>query len=175
MPVPRCAALRRDGAPCGALASSPTAVFCRHHERLAEKHGEGVIREGRYPRMRTPRQAAPVEAQLGPQHASNGGPSNGSAAVTPAAVRPTLAQAAAEDELGTITAVLMDAATNTTRPVWTTPACPECRTQFRQEVHVPDHKARVAAVEVLLREGLGRPMQAEEPAKPSLPESVAGI
>ena len=174
MPVPRCAALRRDGAPCGALASSPTAVFCRHHERLAEKHGEEAIRSGRYPRTRTPRQAAPVKAQIGSHDASNAGPSNGSAAVTPAAVRPALAQAAA-DELGTITAVLMDAATHTTRPVWTTPACPECGTQFRQEVQVPDHKARVAAVEVLLREGLGRPAQAEEPAKPSLPESSAGI
>jgi hypothetical protein len=86
----------------------------------------------------------------------------------PAAVRPALAQAAA-DELDTITAVLIDAATNTTRPVWTTPACPECGTQFRQEVHVPDHKARVAAVEVLLREGLGRPGQAEEPTQPTVP------
>jgi hypothetical protein len=94
--------------------------------------------------------------------------------VTPAAVRPALAQAAA-DELGTITAVLLDAATNTTGPVWTTPVCPECGRQFRQEVQVPDHKARVAAVEVLLREGLGRPAQAEEPAKPTLPDSVAGI
>jgi hypothetical protein len=115
-----------------------------------------------------------VEAQLGRWHASSGEPSNGSGAVTPAAVRPALAQAAA-DELGTITAVLLDAATNTTRPVWTTPACPECGRQFRQEVRVPDHKARVAAVEVLLREGLGRPAQAEEPAKPTLPDSVAGI
>jgi hypothetical protein len=99
---------------------------------------------------------------------------NGSGAVSPAAVRPALAQAAA-DELGTITAVLMDAATNTTRAVWTTPACPECGTQFRQEVYVPDHKARVAAVEVLLREGLGRPAQAEERPAPTLPEDPALI
>jgi hypothetical protein len=169
MSVPRCAALRRDGAPCGALASSPTAIFCGHHEGLARKHGEEAIREGRYPRTRTPRQAAPVEAEPDSEYSSNG-----SGGVTPAAVRPALAQAAA-DELGTITAVLMDAATNTTRPVWTTPVCPECATQFRQEVHVPDHKARVAAVEVLLREGLGRPGQAEEPTKPTLPETVAGI
>jgi hypothetical protein len=170
MPVPRCAALRRDGAPCGALASSPTAVFCRHHERLAEKHGEEEVRDGRYPRTRTPRTKAPLEAQL----SESGYYANGSGAVSPAGVRPALAQAAA-DELGTITAVLMDAATNTTRPVWTTPVCPECGTQFRQEVHVPDHKAQVAAVEVLLREGLGRPAQAEEPTQPILPESVAGI
>jgi hypothetical protein len=59
--------------------------------------------------------------------------------------------------------------------VWTTPACPECGTQFRQEVHIPDHKARVAAVEVLLREGLGRPAQAEEPATPQLPESLEAV
>jgi hypothetical protein len=155
--------------PCGALASSPTAVFCRHHERLAKKHGDEAVRCGEYPRTRTPRTAAPLEAQLDSNYAVNG-----SSAVTPAAVRPALAQAAA-DELGTITAVLMDAATNTTRPVWTTPACPECGTQFRQEVHVPDHKARVAAVEVLLREGLGRPAQAEEPTPPRLPESAAAV
>jgi hypothetical protein len=91
MPVPRCAALRRDGAPCGALASSQTAIFCGHHERLAKKHGEEAIREGRYPRTRTPRQAPPLEAQLETENASNG-----SSAVTPAAVRPALAQAAAE-------------------------------------------------------------------------------
>jgi hypothetical protein len=135
---------------------------------LVEKHGEDAVRAGRYPRTRTRRRAAPLEAETGSDYAVNG-----SGAVTPAAVRPALAQAAA-DELGTITAVLMDAATNTTRPVWTTPACPECGTQFRQEVLVPDHKARVAAVEVLLREGLGRPAQAEEPP-PRLPDTVEGI
>jgi hypothetical protein len=64
MAVPRCAAVRGDGAPCDALAFSPTAVFCRHHEQLAEKHGEDPIRSCCYPRTRTPRQVAPVEAQL---------------------------------------------------------------------------------------------------------------
>jgi hypothetical protein len=169
MPVPRCAARRRDGVPCGALASSPTALFCRQHERLAEDHGEEAIRAGRYPRTRRPRRIAPLKAKPKSEY-----PTNGSGVVTPAAVRPALAQAAA-DEVGTLTAVLMDAATNTTKPVWTTPACPECGTQFRQEVHVPDHKARVAAVEVLLREGLGRPAQAEEPTTPRLPETNIGI
>jgi hypothetical protein len=110
MPVPRCAALRRDGERCGALASSPSAVFCRHHERLVGKHGEEAVRDGQYPRTRTPRQTAPLEAAPDSAYASNG-----AGAVTPAAVRPALAQAAA-NELGTITAVLMDAATNTTRP-----------------------------------------------------------
>jgi hypothetical protein len=169
MAVPRCAARRRDGAPCGALASFPTAVFCRQHERLAERYGEEAIRDGRYPRSRRPRQRAPLAARPEASYESNV-----SGVVSPAAVRPALAQAAA-DELETITTVLLDAATNTTRPVWTTPVCPECGAQFRQEVHVPDHKARVAAVEVLLREGLGRPAQAEEPTTPKLPESAAAI
>jgi hypothetical protein len=99
---------------------------------------------------------------------------NGSGARSPSGVRPALAQAAA-DELETIPGALLDAATNTTRPAWTTPICPECGTQFRQEVHVPDHQARVAAVEVLLREGLGRPAQAEAPATPRLPDTVEAV
>jgi hypothetical protein len=55
------------------------------------------------------------------------------------------------------------------------PALPGVRHEFRQEVFVPDHKARVAAVEVLLREGLGRPGQAEEPTQPRPPESEAAV
>jgi len=39
-------------------------------------------------------------------------------------------------------------------------------------VNVPDVRSRVAAIELLLREGLGRPPQAEEPAAPRLPENV---
>jgi hypothetical protein len=60
MPVPRCAALRRDGLPCGALALSPEAEFCRHHEQLIEQHGEQAIREGRYPKSRKARDTDPV-------------------------------------------------------------------------------------------------------------------
>jgi hypothetical protein len=55
MSVPRCAALRRDGRDCGALASSPSATYCRHHERLAAELGEDAVRTGRYPRRRNPR------------------------------------------------------------------------------------------------------------------------
>ena len=54
MSVPRFSALRRDGQPCGALAASPDAIFCRHHEQLADVHGEDAVREGRYPRSRNP-------------------------------------------------------------------------------------------------------------------------
>jgi hypothetical protein len=60
MTVQRCSALRRDGQPCGALASSPDAVYCRHHERLVKLHGEDAIREGRYPRKRDPQSETPI-------------------------------------------------------------------------------------------------------------------
>ncbi len=40
---------------------------------------------------------------------------------------------------------------------------------------VPDVRARVAAIELLLREGLGRAPQAEEKPAPRLPESAAAV
>jgi len=47
--------------------------------------------------------------------------------------------------------------------------CPECSKSFRQEISVPDHGARIKAVETLLREGLGRVGKAEvvEPKTPT--------
>jgi hypothetical protein len=53
--------------------------------------------------------------------------------------------------------VLLEAATSTTRESWATCTCPECGKGFgfRQEISVPDHGARIRAVETLLREGLG--------------------
>jgi hypothetical protein len=42
-------------------------------------------------------------------------------------------------------------------------------------VQVPDVRARVSAIEVLLRESLGRPAQAEEVAKPSLPGNANAV
>jgi hypothetical protein len=36
-------------------------------------------------------------------------------------------------------------------------------------------RARVGAIEVLLREGLGRPAQAEETTSPKLPASINGV
>jgi hypothetical protein len=88
MPVPRCAARRRDGLPCGALASSPEAEFCRHHERLIEHHGEQAIREGRYSKNRRSKETEPAVVETVP--AATNGPHS------PAQVRPALAQAAAQ-------------------------------------------------------------------------------
>jgi hypothetical protein len=92
----------------------------------------------------------------------------------PSAVRPALALTAAE-EVETIRRVLLEAATNTTRESWATCSCPECGKSFRQEISVPDHGARIKAVETLLREGLGRVGEAEvaEPRmQPQRPRST---
>uniref|UniRef100_UPI001C09FF92 hypothetical protein n=1 Tax=Acinetobacter nosocomialis TaxID=106654 RepID=UPI001C09FF92 len=67
-------------------------------------------------------------------------------------------------------AVLLDAATSTTRETWATCTCPECGKGFRQEISVPDHGARIKAVETLLREGLGRVGEEQVP-EPRVPES----
>jgi hypothetical protein len=94
--------------------------------------------------------------------------------VRPSAVRPALALTAAE-EVETIRRVLLEAATNTTRESWATCSCPECGKSFRQEISVPDHGARIKAVETLLREGLGRVGEAGEAQPATLPLDAAGI
>jgi hypothetical protein len=68
----------------------------------------------------------------------------------PSGVRPALALTAAE-EVETIRRVLLEAATSTTRETWATRTCPECSKSFRQDIAVPDHGARIKAVETLLR------------------------
>jgi hypothetical protein len=92
----------------------------------------------------------------------------------PATVRPLLAVAAAEN-VEQLKASLLEAAGSATRPVWLTIECTGCGERSRVEAPVPDVRARVAAIELLLREGLGRPGQAEEPTTPRLPESAAAI
>jgi hypothetical protein len=42
-------------------------------------------------------------------------------------------------------------------------------------VRIPDVRSRVAAIELLLREGLARPPQAEEAASPRLPRSTEAV
>jgi hypothetical protein len=92
----------------------------------------------------------------------------------PSSVRPALAVTAAE-EVETIRRVLLEAATNTTRESWATCTCPECGKGFRQEISVPDHGARIKAVETLLREGLGRVGEAPEAPPATLPRDPADI
>jgi hypothetical protein len=92
----------------------------------------------------------------------------------PATVRPRLVEAAAEGLEG-IRKTLLDAATGAVRDHWITFECGECGTRKRVEVPVPDVRARVAAIELLLREGLGRPPQAEEAPVAQLPTNVGAV
>ena len=91
-------------------------------------------------------------------------------------MRPALALTAAE-EVETIRRVLLEAATSTTRETWATCTCPECGKSFRQEISVPDHGARIKAVETLLREGLGRVGEADvlEPRMPTAADEVKNL
>jgi hypothetical protein len=92
----------------------------------------------------------------------------------PATVRPRLAEAAAEGLEG-IRKTLLDAATGAVRDHWITFECGECGARKRVEVPVPDVRARVAAIELLLREGLGRPPQAEEVPVAQFPTNVGAV
>ena len=92
----------------------------------------------------------------------------------PAQVRPRLAEAAAAS-LDDISSALLDAALGATRESWVTTSCSACGKKQRIEVKIPDVRSRVAAIELLLREGLGRPPQAEEAASPRLPRTAEAI
>ncbi len=92
----------------------------------------------------------------------------------PAAVRPALAQAAASS-LDEIQPALLDAALGASREHWATLTCTDCGKKQRAQVSIPDVRSRVAAIELLLREGLGRVPQAEENPTPRLPESAEAI
>jgi hypothetical protein len=99
---------------------------------------------------------------------------SGNGHADPAQVRPRLAEAAAAS-LDDIQAALLDAALGATRDMWVTTACSNCGKKQRVEVKIPDVRSRVAAIELLLREGLGRPPQAEEAASPRLPRTAEAV
>jgi hypothetical protein len=146
---------------------STSGDLCEHHARLAEELGRETVVNGDHAKRRSARQRIPVVAESEPLELAS------PASARPSAVRPALALTAAE-EVETIRRVLLEAATNTTRESWATCSCPECGKGFRQEISVPDHGARIKAVETLLREGLGRVGEAEIP-EPRMPASVAEV
>jgi len=94
----------------------------------------------------------------------------------PATVRPRLAEAAAES-VDEIRRALLDAATWATKDHWVTFECSECGSRSRARTHlpVPDVRARVAAIELLLREGLGRPPHADESECRQVDPGVAAV
>lgn len=101
-------------------------------------------------------------------------PSTNGIAISPAEVRPRLAQVTAESVVE-IQQALLDAALGATREHWATFTCPDCGKKHRAQVAVADVKARIGAIEVLLREGLGRVPQSEEVAAPKMPANAAAV
>jgi hypothetical protein len=110
-----------------------------------------------------------------PDQATPAGPTgNGNGSVSPADVRPRLAEAAAAN-LSELERVLVETATGANRQVWTTIGCKHCGREGRYEIDVPDNRVRLDAVEKLLQQGLGRAREAEESRVPRLPESAAAV
>ena len=83
--------------------------------------------------------------------------------------------AAAAENVEQLKTSLLEAAGSAVKLVWLTVECSGCGERSRVEAPVPDVRARVAAIELLLREGLGRAPQAEETPTRRLPTSVAAV
>ena len=99
---------------------------------------------------------------------------NGNGSVSPADVRPRLAEAAAAN-LSELERVLVETATGANRQVWATIGCKHCGREGRYEISIPDYRVRLDAVEKLLQQGLGRPREAEDDRVPRLPENAAAV
>jgi hypothetical protein len=165
---PRCGALLRNGQPCGRTVE-PGSKFCVHHTRLLETVDAEAMRQGRTPKKRALRESglrvvpeSPLEPAATAETVTN---------ADPATVRPLLAAAAAEN-VEQLKASLLEAAGSAVKPVWLTVECSACGERSRVEAPVPDVRSRVSAIELLLREGLGRPATAEEVRSPRMPADV---
>jgi len=166
MPFVQCAGRLRSGERCRSAALTDSC-FCSHHSTLADEVGEKRVRSGDHTRKRTHPASGPLVAEV------EASPTTGNGA-DPAQVRPRLAEAAAAS-LDDISSALLDAALGATREMWVTTACSGCGKKQRVEVKIPDVRGRVAAIELLLREGLGRPPQAEEASSTRLPQSAEAV
>jgi hypothetical protein len=147
---------------------SAAGDLSEHHARLAADLGREKVVNGEHAKRRIARQRIPVVAETEPLEFTS------HTSARPSAVRPALALTAAE-EVETIRRVLLEAASNTTRESWATCTCPECGKGFRQEISIPDHGARIKAVETLLREGLGRVGEAAGAPAVTLPRDQADV
>jgi hypothetical protein len=141
------------------------APYCAHHTGLVE---EAAGAAGTPKKRRPLRVVGIASAERGQSVGVTGNDAD------PATVRPRLAEAAAEN-VEQLKASLLEAAGSAVKPVWLTVECSGCGKRGRVEAPVPDVRARVSAIELLLREGLGRPAQAEEPATPRLLDSVEAV
>jgi len=171
---PRCAALLRNGEPCQRTIAAGSE-FCVHHTKLLATVDAETMRAGRTPKQRV--LAGPTLRVVADDPATELAATHGVPAATgadPATVRPLLAAAAAEN-VEQLKSSLLEAAGSAVKSVWLTVECAACGERSRIEAPVPDVRARVAAIELLLREGLGRPATSEETRSPRMPASVDAV
>jgi hypothetical protein len=169
----QCNAMLQGNARCRSVVVKGSE-FCAHHDSLVEQHGaEALKRGGHLPPPRSERTQRVMHEPLIVEELEPAA-SNGVAKADPASVRPRLAEAAAAS-LDDIQRALLDAALGAVREHWVTCTCGSCGQKQRLQVNVPDVRSKVAAIELLLREGLGRPPQAEEPPAPRVPDNVHAV
>jgi hypothetical protein len=162
----QCAAVLQDGSRCRSVSVDGTE-FCRYHRAEASKHGTSAVKSGEHLPVRRKRVVqVPVAAEMVEVVSENG-----ASAIEPAAVRPRLAEVAAE-RLDDLQRVLLETATGANKNLWATVNCKHCGRPGRYEIVVPDNKVRLDAVQALLHEALGRPAQAEPQPAPSLPATT---
>jgi hypothetical protein len=169
---PRCGALLRNGQPCGRTAEAGSE-FCVHHTRLLETVDAEALRQGRIPKRQAVTEPV-LRIVAEPAVEPTASAATPGTTADPATVRPSLAAAAAEN-VEALKASLLEAAGSAVKQVWLSVECTGCGRRSQVEAPVPDVRARVAAIELLLREGLGRPATAEEPATPKMPTSLAAV
>jgi hypothetical protein len=95
-------------------------------------------------------------------------------AADPGSIRPALARLAASN-LDALQRALLDAALSATTTRWVTVACADCGARSRVELPIPDVKARLQAIQLLLSESLGRPATASDVPTPQLPKTAAQV
>ena len=170
---PRCGARLRDGQPCRRTVA-PGSEFCVHHTKLLASVDAETLRHGRTPKRHTTLEPV-LRVVTDTETEREATPAAGAVATAdPANVRPSLAAAAAEN-VEQLRSSLLEAAGSAVKPMWLTVECAACGERSRIEAPVPDVRARVAAIELLLREGLGRPAAADEVRSTRMPSSVAAV
>jgi hypothetical protein len=169
---PRCAALLRNGQPWGRTVVSGSE-FCSHHTKLLKTVDAEALRQGRIPKRHAVTEPV-LRIVSEPAKEPAASAATPVATADPSTIRPSLAAAAAEN-LEALKESLLAAAGSAVKPAWITVECSSCGQRSRVEAPVPDVRARVAAIELLLREGLGRPATAEEVGTPRMPASVAAV
>jgi hypothetical protein len=155
---PRCAALLRNGQPCGRSVSLGSE-FCIHHAKLLETIDAESLRQGRIPKKRA-LENPPLRLIIEPLEPATTEAGTSLTSADPATVRPSLALAAAEN-VEALTESLLQAAAAATKPTWITVECSGCGERSRIEAPVPDVRARVLSQLV--------------PSSTSQTDSVAGL